>query len=926
MKRLITFIGILCFTLSIYGQTGQLKGKVSGACKGNPLTNMLAKSNNKSALGLNWIEMGPNNVGGRTRAILIDKNNINTVYAGGVSGGLWRSTSGGTSWIQIPTMADNFAVSSIAQAPNGDIYVGTGEGLSFNGEEGNINGGTAFVGNGIFKSTDNGNTFTLLSSTEPIANAEYTAWACVNKLACNPVTGRVFAATNKGIRMSDDGGATWINPVHSTPAGPLDSASATDVDVASDGTVIVAVGNICYISPDGSDNSFINKSTGGAGLLPSSGLSGIEFAIAPSNPNYIYCSAAATDGSLNNVYKSTDKGNTWAVIGPGGSASFVPFGDNKTGKYDNTLAVFPNDPDHILLGGVDMWEWENGSTWTQKTLWSLSTQSSLYIHSGHHIYVFPTGNSSIIYVGSDGGISKSTDSGATWLTMNIGYNVTQFYTVACSGNGAVMGGTSENGTQYLSMTLAPPQDMNASQIYGSYDGGGAAFSNINPNAFFASSYYGGIGRSALSGSSFSSFISSRMTNAGIGTNANSAAQITPLLLWESLNDPYTNDWTTYSDTCNLPADTTITVISKNNAYPFQYTLPSAYTKGDTILVRDIIQTKLFLGVSNGVWMTRRPLDFSATPKWYKISNFIDMVQTMALSQDGNYLFAGTETGVLERISNLRYASGSTVAADSMACEYSTPFCVIETKKLTGLPSGGLPITSIAVDPSNANHIIVTLGYYDNDTYIYESTNALDQSPTFTAKQGNLPAMPVYSSLIPLHNPHAVILGTEHGIYSTDSISAASPVWTAENSGMSQVPVYMIRQQTYDFPYVNSLYPGVNNYGMIYIATHGRGIFKCDKYLSVPENPITNISAKPSLHLYPNPVVDKATISFNLTSSERVVIKVYDLTGRMVKVVDLSNLKAGNHEVTMDCSTLKNGTYIINLISGNNSSSAKFVVN
>jgi len=252
--------------------------------------------------------------------------------------------------------------------------------------------------------------------------------------------------------------------------------------------------------------------------------------------------------------------------------------------------------------------------------------------------------------------------------------------------------------------------------------------------------------------------------------------------------------------------------------------------------------------------------------------------------------------------------------------------VIETKKLSGLPSDGLPITSIAVDPGDANHIIVTLGYYDNDTYIYESNNALDQTPVFTEKQGNLPAMPVYSSLIPLHNSNSVILGTEHGIYTTSSISDASPVWTPENNGMSQVPVYMIKQQLYDFPYVNSLYPGVNNYGMIYIATHGRGIFRCDKYLSVPESPSTDVSAKPSLHLYPDPVNDKAIISFNLKITERVQLVVYDLSGRLVKTVDLSEIKAGYHEVTMDCSMLKDGTYIMNLISGKNSSSVKFVVN
>ena len=109
-----------------------------------------------------WTEMGPDNVGGRTRAILIDKDNPNLIYAGGVSGGLWKSTNAGLTWNIIPgtDQLEFSGVVSICQSSNGDIYFGTGEGATSN-MGGNSNGASAFIGGGIYKSSD-GITFTSI--------------------------------------------------------------------------------------------------------------------------------------------------------------------------------------------------------------------------------------------------------------------------------------------------------------------------------------------------------------------------------------------------------------------------------------------------------------------------------------------------------------------------------------------------------------------------------------------------------------------------------------------------------------------------------------------------------------------------------------------------------------------------------------------
>jgi len=874
-------------------------------------SDVLNNSGSKS-LNLQWEEMGPNNIGGRTRAILIDMNNSNIVYAGGVAGGLWKSTTGGSSWAKVNDTIENLAISCITQTPNGDIYFGTGEGLGVIGA--NPNGGTSFIGRGIFKSTDGGNTFSQIGSTNPTnGNSSTVEWAIVNELAADPNNGRVYAATNKGLRMSADGGATWINPIY-TSGTNHNVSNSTDVDVASDGTVVACVGNKCYISPNGDDASFVNQSGSGSTDLPASGVSRIEIAIAPSNPNYMYCSAAAADGKLKNIYRSTDKGETWSIIGPGGSGVFQPLGNQ--GSYDNTIAVFPNNPDKIIVGGLDMWQWELGGTWTQKTIWFLGTYNPKYVHADHHEYVFQKNNANILYVGSDGGISKSVDGGENFQTMNTNYNVTQFYSVAPTGWGAVLGGTQDNGTLFIHHLYSGNQYLNAARIMGG-DGGWCASSNINRSVFFGTVYYGDMGRSANLGDTWSGFINSRMSAAGIGTTG--AAFVTPLLLWESTNDIYSNDYIAYSDSLSHNAGTVLSINSASNSYPFSYTLPTSYTAFDTIYIQDIVQSKFFLGASGAVWMTREPLDFSKTPDWIKIATVSGTVQTMAYSKDGNYLFVGTGTGNLYRISNILFAY------DSLSADVTSPNCVVETKLLSGLPGGGRPITSIAVDPSDAEHIIVTLGSYGNTTYIYRSTNALDQTPTFASKQGTLPAMPIYSSLIEMNNPNNVIIGTEYGIFSTGTINT-TPNWTADNQGMANVPVYMIRQQTNNFPYLSSNFPGTSNLGEIYIGTHGRGIYKCSKYVGINEIKPNAGSPLSNLHVFPNPVIDNTTVSFVLANKENVTIRIYDLSGKLVQTFKYNEMASGLHQLQINLSDLRKGTYLVQLISGNKSTSAKILKN
>ena len=237
--------------------------------------------NSASTTTLLWQEMGPDNVGGRTRAILIDKDNSNIIYAGGVSGGLWKSLNAGLTW-NIVSGTDQLEFSgvvSLCQTTNGDIYFGTGEGgTSYYG--GSSNGGTAFIGGGIYKSTD-GQTFTRLESTAPSNNISTSFdFSSVTEIAAHKTDpNTVYAATRRGIKITTDGGQTW-------QPGLVSAAEFLDVEVSSDGSVFASTANGVFYSNDGTPNSFYQLTSASTTFGGGSGR--IELAIAPSDENYIY--------------------------------------------------------------------------------------------------------------------------------------------------------------------------------------------------------------------------------------------------------------------------------------------------------------------------------------------------------------------------------------------------------------------------------------------------------------------------------------------------------------------------------------------------------------------------------------------------------------------------------------------------------------
>lgn len=906
---------------------------------------------NQKNLNLSWLEMGPDNVGGRVRALLIDKNNSNRMYIGGVAGGLWVSNTGGNTWNRITSISDNLAISAISQSPNGTIYVGTGEGLA---QPGGTNFNTGQLGNGMYISTD-GVTFSAITSTIPTYTtySDNTEWSIINRIACSPNSERVWVATGKGLKYSDDQGATWQNAKQTTGANTINlSGYGTDIKIGTNNKVFYSQyissgggrSGRLFVSSDGNPEGFTNITTGDP--LPNS-MGRIEIAIAPSDNNYIYLSCSTTDGALFNIYQSSDGGQTFRVIGPGGSPNLNIFGSNNQGWYDNIIAVFPNNPTKIIVGGIDLWLGEQVSTsmpfsWAQKSLWYADDDISedndiFYVHADHHTYVFHPDEPNTFFIGSDGGLSKSIDGANTFHNLNRNLNITQFYGVACANDHRVMGGTQDNGTQYINRKGNTP--MNAISVTGG-DGGFSAFSIINTKALFTTVYYGDCRRSPDEGENFEDidrFFSSRMYD---GTSTTfQAAFVTPILHWESVNDINTEDSVTFIADRDYANGELFRAKSKNNRYPLRnfVDLPNPtdiLRMGDSVRVQDRAQSKFYLGVENAVWMTREALVFGTTPTWFKIADITGVVSTMSTCHDGDHLFVGTYSGNVYRISGLKSY------IDSLYLDVTSSQYQLEVTNIASF--SGRTVTSIAANWYNPDKVVVTLGNFGSQTsYIEYSNNATTASPTFASRQGNLPKIPAYSSIIEMNRSNYVFVGTEFGLFATEDISATNPTWSEINDGIGgRVPVFMICQQTKfaqadtgiavdpDGNEVLSLFPGVTNSGFIYIGTHGRGIFYNSNFYQEIESIQDNTAAKKAqeVRLFPNPANNYTNVAFGLLSPERVIIRVFDLKGTLVHNIDLGTLNIGQHQERINISSLSAGTYIVNVRGSKLNFSTKMLIN
>lgn len=726
---------------------------------------------------LTWIERGPNNVGGRTRALAGDINDANIIIAGGITGGMWKTINGGTSWTKTTSNTQLHSATCLVQdrrtGNTSKWYAGTGE------REGNSAGqfgsATQFTGNGVFKSTDNGSSWTLLTSTSGIPPNNFTSdWQYVWNVATdvsNAGEDEVYAATVGSIYRSSNGGTNWTQVLGSSTT----RSTFTDISVSTTG-VVYASGS--YI--DGGPMNGIRRSTDGISwvdITPAANFPAtygrIVTALAPSNENVLY---VLIQGVPNGEPNSVNGHQLWKYTyisgdGTGAGGSWVSRGGNlpqagqnnygnfnepfdSQGGYDLAIMVKPNDENFIILNAVNTYISTDGfaTNTNAKRIggYQPATENGTYPnhHADAHSGFFPAGSNVIFYSGRDGGISKTNDITAnvtaenpvTWQILNNGYNVTQYYGIAISpetGSNRLAGGFQDNGSFATnSGTLATPWTA-----VNSGDGGFCAIPPDADDRIYSSSQNGDIDRTNLDGSNQ---VAMKPTGAAHQQFINSL------------------------------------VLDKNNSSILYYAGGTSAT-------------------TTGIWRNNNIANGTNTTGWTyltgtEVGSDNAQVSTISVSRtnSANVVYYGTDEGHIRKITN---ANG-------------TP--VISANLNAGLPAGY--VSCIAIDPTNSEKAIAVFSNYNIQSLWYTT----DGGTSWTDIEGNLtgstgPSIRWAEIFYVQTVPH-IFLATSVGVYYTTSLSGGTTVWTQEavNSIGNVVSVHM------DYRPADNI---------LVVGTHGRGAFQ-----------------------------------------------------------------------------------------------------
>jgi hypothetical protein len=782
----------------------------------------------RAAKPITWQNMGPDNVGGRTRAFLMHRDSAHLMFVGGVSGGLFRSNTAGQSWVPVNDKQENLQVTCITQTADGTIYYGTGEGGFTNGG-GTRNGSPAFNGRGVFKSSDNrGLVFT------PMANTA--SWISCNAMVAHSTNKDIFyVATENGLMRTENSGSSW---------SVVRGGAIKEVVIDKDNVVWCSndVGSV-YKSTDGKVFTAMN------GGIDPRGRTAI--AVSPQDPQYVYLLGSGrrftTDqGKMTGVWRSTNGGTNWELIIAQSSVTDI-FGPNQQGWYDNVIAVDPLNKNKIYMGGVVLAVWDTDKGFREIASTFDAPWNNGYVHADKHVIQFNMRTSPpTMIVGSDGGLHFSQNQ-STWTPRNRGFTTFQLYNVAANYLGHITGGSQDNGTQLINYTgnsFNGELSKTAIEIYGG-DGFDVEFSRYNPKTIFVSTYYGSVARTANGGQSSSTF-------------------------WDDRQDG---------------------------------TVPTDFNTTFTLWEKDSTKSMLFLAKDKDVWAAINPTDFANEVNWFLVSQNLgnDRIIEMDHTPDGNTLFICKS----ERVYRVDSLQSATYDPNTGVRAIPAP---IKTTNITPAGANGRVVTSVNVSQSNPNHLVVTLGGYGNNTYVYETENALSAVPTWKNITGDLPSMPVYDAVVDTDDPDRIVLATDLGIWLTEN---GGTNWEEANTGMARVPVFEIRG--YEF----NPWEGM----VMYIGTHGRGFYRSTSLLTSTKKIKADATA---LKAYPNPTREKVNISFNASVAAKVNVEIYSMSG--ARQTELSMTAApGANSISLDVSSFTNGYYFARVVQGSKTSTVKFAV-
>lgn len=766
-----------------------------------------------------WVERGPNNVGGRTRTLLFDPNDVTNkrVFSGGVSGGLWVNndiTNENSTWTQITGVPGNMAISCIAVDPNNTnvFYVGTGEihtqgsvtgngvyksidggfnwGLVFGGEQPETTGGTTKMVSGHFFVQDivvrnNGGT------SEVFIGVGASHWRYGGS-----ITTFLGEANEFGVFKSVDGGVNWTEPIVPTFSGR--KMQPNDFEISADNTIWLAtIGN--YFGDVGGT---ILKSTDGNTFTEVRQLDNIdrtEIEFSSINPFKAYVLAEGTDGKPV-IYKTEDAFATAPSIlpKPNDVDDGIDADDFARGQsfYNLMIEVDPNNDAILYVGGIDLFRsTDSGATWSQLSKWHAGfTGDFSVVHADQHAMSFRPGNSDQAIFGNDGGVYFANTllganaSDTAIISMNTGYNVTQFYRGAIAPTIAdeyFLGGAQDNGTPFFNN---PGQYADASIDISGGDGAYCFVDQVGESYLIVSYVY---------------------------NNANYVYDF-GLNGFRVINSDDGND----GDFIN-PAD-----LDSN--------LDILYTNGSNGNDFRIFRYSDLIGISSEGTATKDTLSnalLDASPSAIKVSPYTATSTTILIATDTGRLLKATNMDTTPVWSDI---TGNQFLGSISDVEYG----------------------------ASENEILVTFHNFGVSNIWYSNDGGL----SWNNKEGDLPDLPVKTILQnPLDN-FEVIIGTDLGTWKTANFNDTAPNWVQTYNGMSDVKVTDLQLRTED--------------NTILATTYGRGIFT-GKFSTINLKTTTNVVDN-KIEIYPTITKGLVHIRTDEIQKD-VSLFVYDAKGQQVLV-------------------------------------------